>query len=178
MTGSYGIAFWLPTILKRLSGQSDLKVTLLAALPYLAAFVTQQLNGWHSDRTGERRWHAAIPVFLCALALSLAVLNSSRPLVSIGLFILVGASFYGFQPCFWAVPTLFLSESAAAASIGLINAVGNLGGFVGPLVMGYLVGRTHNFSAGLWYLVGSLIVSGMLMLTVGAGRRREIPVTA
>jgi D-galactonate transporter len=178
MTGSYGIAFWLPTILKRLSGLSDLKVTLLAALPYIAAFVTQQLNGWHSDRTGERRWHAALPVFLCALALSLAVVNSSRPAVSIGLFVLVGASFYGFQPCFWAVPTLFLSESAAAASIGLINSVGNLGGFVGPLVMGYLVGRTHNFSAGLWYLVGSLIMSGILMLAVGAGRRREVSVTA
>ncbi len=178
MTGSYGIAFWLPTILKRLSGLSDLKVTLLAALPYIAAFVTQQLNGWHSDRTGERRWHAALPVFLCALALSLAVVNSSRPAVSIGLFVLVGASFYGFQPCFWAVPTLFLSESAAAASIGLINSVGNLGGFVGPLVMGYLVGRTHNFSAGLWYLVGSLIMSGILMLAVGAGRRREVSVSA
>ena len=178
MTGSYGIAFWLPTILKRLSGLSDLKVTLLAALPYIAAFVTQQLNGWHSDRTGERRWHAALPVFLCALALSLAVVNSSRPAVSIGLFVLVGASFYGFQPCFWAVPTLFLSESAAAASIGLINSVGNLGGFVGPLVMGYLVGRTHNFAAGLWYLVGSLIMSGILMLAVGAGRRREVSVSA
>jgi ACS family tartrate transporter-like MFS transporter len=171
MTGSYGIAFWLPTILKRLSGLSDLKVTLLAALPYIAAFITQQLNGWHSDRTGERRWHAAIPVFLCALALSLAVVNSSRPAVSIGLFVLVGASFYGFQPCFWAVPTLFLSESAAAASIGLINSVGNLGGFVGPMVMGYLAGRTHSFTAGLWYLVGSLVVSGLLMLAVGAGRR-------
>ena len=68
---------------------------------------------------------------------------------------------------FWAVPTLFLTESAAAASIGLINAVGNLGGFVGPMVMGYLVNRTHSFSAGLLYLVASLIVSGLLMLAVG-----------
>jgi len=170
MTGSYGIAFWLPTILKRISGQSDLRVTLLAALPYMAAFITQQVNGWHSDRTHERRWHAAIPLFLCALALSLAVLNSARPMVAIGLFVLVGGSFYGFQPCFWALPTLFLSESAAAASIGLINSVGNLGGFVGPMVMGYLASRTHSFAAGLWYLVGSLIVSGILMLTVGAGR--------
>src|ERR1700681_3246443 len=167
MTGSYGIAFWLPTILKRLSGQSDLKVTLRAASPYVATFTTQQVTGWHSDRTGERRWYAAIPVFLCALALSLAVLNSSMPLVSIGLFILVGASFYGFQPCFWAVPTLFLSESAAAASIGLINAVGNLGGFAGPMVMGYLAKRTHSFSTGLLYLVASLFVSGVLMLAVG-----------
>src|SRR2546429_247097 len=170
MSGSYGIAFWLPTILKRLSGLSDLKVTLLAALPYVAAFITQQLNGWHSDRTCERRWHAALPIFLCGVTLVFAVVYRANPTVSILLFIVAGGAFYGFQPCFWAVPTLFLSESAAAASIGLINAVGNLGGFVGPLVMGYLAGRTHSFSAGLLYLVASLFVSGLLMLAVGAKR--------
>ena len=167
MTGSYGIAFWLPTIVKRLSGQSDMNVTLLAAMPYVAGFITQQLNGWHSDRTGERRWHAALPVILCGVALSLAVIYSSRPTISIALFVLVGAFFYGFQPCFWAVPTLFLTESAAAASIGLINSVGNLGGFAGPFVIGYLVSRTHSFAPGLWYLVISLFVSGALMLAVG-----------
>jgi len=91
---------------------------LLAALPYVAGFVTQQLNGWHSDKTGERRWHAALPVILCGAVLSLAVLAGSRPGLSIALFTLVGACFYGFQPCFWAVPTRFLSKSAAAASIG------------------------------------------------------------
>src|SRR5207245_5215909 len=167
MSGSYGIAFWLPTILKRLSGQSDLKVTLLAALPYIAAFITQQVNGWHSDRTRERRWHAAIPVFVCGLALAFAVLYSSNLSMSVGLFVVAGGAFYGFQPVFWAVPTLFLSESAAAASIGLINAVGNLGGFVGPMVIGYLANRTHSFSPGLLYLVASLFVSGVLMLAVG-----------
>jgi ACS family tartrate transporter-like MFS transporter len=167
MTGSYGIAFWLPTILKRLSGQSDLKVTFMAALPYIAAFVTQQINGWHSDRKRERRWHAAVPVFVCGLALAFAVLYRGNLALSLGLFILAGGSFYGFQPVFWAVPTLFLTESAAAASIGLINAVGNLGGFAGPMVMGYLAHRTHSFSAGLLYLVASLFVSGVLMLAVG-----------
>lgn len=167
MTGSYGIAFWLPTILKRLSGQSDLRVTLMAALPYVAAFVTQQVNGWHSDRTRERRWHAALPVFVCGLALAFAVLYRGSLALSLGLFVLAGGSFYGFQPVFWAVPTLFLSESAAAASIGLINAMGNLGGFVGPMVMGYLLGRTHSFSAGSLYLVASLFASGLLMLAVG-----------
>jgi MFS transporter, ACS family, tartrate transporter len=171
MTGSYGIAFWLPSILKRLSGKSDLKVTLLAALPYIAAFVTQQVNGWHSDRTRERRWHAAIPVFVCGLALALAVLFSLNLPMSVGLFVVAGGAFYGFQPVFWAVPTLFLSESAAAASIGLINAVGNLGGFVGPMVFGYLASRTHSFSPGLLYLVASLFVSGLLMLAVG----RQVP---
>jgi ACS family tartrate transporter-like MFS transporter len=167
MTGSYGIAFWLPTILKRLSGQSDLRVTLMAALPYVAAFVTQQVNGWHSDRVRERRWHAAVPVLVCALALAFAVLCSGNLALSLGLFIVAGGSFYGFQPVFWTVPTQFLSESAAAASIGLINAVGNLGGSAGPMVMGYLANRTHSFSAGLLYLVASLVLSGMLMLAVG-----------
>jgi nitrate/nitrite transporter NarK len=168
MTGSYGIAFWLPSMVKRLSGQSDLRVTLLAALPYVAAFIVQQVNGWHSDRTGERRWHAALPVFLCGLALGGAVFSRSNPVISIAWLVLAGGAFYGFQPCFWAVPTRFLSESAAAASIGLINSVGNLGGFVGPLVMGYLASRTHSFTAGLLYLVANLFVSGGLMLAVGA----------
>ena len=167
MTGSYGIAFWLPTILKHLSGQSDLRVTLMAALPYVAAFITQQANGWHSDRTKERRWHAAVPVFACGVALALAVFYRGNLALSLALFVVAGGSFYGFQPVFWTVPTRFLSESAAAASIGLINAVGNLGGFAGPMVMGYLVDRTHSFSAGLLYLVASLFASGILMLAVG-----------
>jgi len=167
MTGSYGIAFWLPTILKRLSGKSDFKVTLLAALPYVAAFITQQVNGWHSDRTQERRWHAALPVFVCGIALALAVLSRANLALSVGWFVVAGGAFYGFQPVFWAVPTRFLSESAAAASIGLINSVGNLGGFVGPMVMGYLASRTHSFSAALLYLVASLFASGILMLAVG-----------
>jgi ACS family tartrate transporter-like MFS transporter len=167
MTGSYGIAFWLPTILKRLSGKSDLKVTLLAALPYVAAFVTQQVNGWHSDRTQERRWHAAIPVFACGVALAIAVAYRTNLVMSVALFVVAGGAFYGFQPVFWAVPTRLLSESAAAASIGLINAVVNLGGFVGPMVIGYLANRTHSFSPGLLYLVASLFLSGVLMLSVG-----------
>jgi MFS family permease len=170
MTGSYGLAFWLPTIVKRLSGQSDFRVTVLAALPYVAAFITQQFNGWHSDRTQERRWHAAIPVFVCAAALAFAVLYRANLVASIALFVVAGGAFYGFQPCFWAVPTLFLSESAAAASIGLINSIGNLGGFVGPLVIGYLAGRTHSFASGLLYLVASLFASGITILTVGVGR--------
>lgn len=173
MTGSYGIAFWLPTILKRLSGQSDLRVTIMAALPYVAAFVTQQVNGWHSDRTRERIWHAALPVFVCGLALAFAVLYRGNFALSLALFIVAGGAFYGFQPVFWAVPTLFLSESAAAASIGLINSVGNLGGFVGPMVMGYLASRTHSFSAGLLYLVASLFTSGILMLIVGWHRTSD-----
>jgi MFS transporter, ACS family, tartrate transporter len=172
VTGSYGIAFWLPTMLKRLSGENDLRVTLLASLPYLAGFLTQQLNGWHSDRTRERRWHAAAPVLISGLGLFFAIRFGSHLALSIIFFTMVGAAYYAFHPAFWAVPTEFLSESAAAASIGLINSVGNLGGFLGPLIMGYMASRTRSFTAGLWYLVGSFLVSGILMLTVGPGHRQ------
>ena len=171
VAGNYGIAFWLPTMLKRLSGQTDMKVSLLASLPYLAGFLTQQWNGWHSDRTRERRWHATIPVLLSGVALFLAIRSGSHVGLSIIFFTMVGAAYYSFHPAFWAVPTEFLSESAAAASIGLINSIGNLGGFFGPMIMGYLVSLTHSFTAGLWYLVGSFFVSGILMLAVGSARR-------
>jgi len=147
-------------------------VTLFASLPYLAGFLTQQVNGWHSDRTRERRWHATVPVLLSGLGLLFAIASGSHVALSIIFFTMVGAAYYAFHPAFWAVPTEFLSESAAAASIGLINSVGNLGGFLGPLIMGYLVSRTRSFTAGLWYLVGSFFVSAFLMLAVGAGRRQ------
>jgi ACS family tartrate transporter-like MFS transporter len=174
LTGGYGVSFWLPTILKRLSGLTDMQVTLLAALPYLAGFISQQLNGWHSDLTRERRWHAAIPIFCCGLALLLAVQFQANIALCIAMFVLVGAGYFAFHPGFWPIPTQFLSESAAAASIGLINSVGNLGGFVGPMTMGYLVTRTKSFKVGLLYLVGSLFLSSLLMLFVRAGRRRAI----
>jgi len=176
-TGNYGIAFWLPTILKRLTSQSDLQVTLLASLPYLVGFLTQQGNAWHSDRSRERRWHAALPVLLCGVFLFLAIESGASMLPSIVFFTLAGGAYYAYHPPFWAVPTEFLSDSAAAASIGLINSFGNLGGFVGPLGMGYLAARTRSFQLGLWYLVGSFALSGILMLAVRA-RRPPPPVRA
>ena len=172
LTGGYGVSFWLPTILKRLSGLTDLKVTLLASLPYVAGLVSQQLNGYHSDRTRERRWHAATAIFVCGCSLLLAVLFRYNIGLSIAMFSLVGAGYFAFHPAFWPIPTQFLSEGAAAVSIGLINSVGNLGGFVGPMAMGYLVTRTRSFTAGLLYLVGSLFLSALLMIFVRAGRQR------
>jgi len=173
-TGNYGIGFWLPSFLKRLSGESDTKVTLLAALPYLAGFLVQQFNGWHSDRVGERRWHAAIPLLLSGMFLFLAIRMGSSVFLSMLFFVGVGGAYFGFHPAFWPVPSEFLTDSAAAASIGLINSVGNLGGFVGPFIVGYLLTRTHSFSSGLSFLVASFLASAILMLLVRV-RRRDIP---
>jgi len=172
LTGNYGIAFWLPTMLKRLSGKSDLVVTLLASLPYLLGFFVQQCNAWHSDRTHERQWHAAVPLLLSGLFLFLAIRAGSSLPLSILFFTLVGGAYYAFHPAFWTVPTEFLSDSAAAASIGFINCLGNLGGFVGPLLMGKLVMHTHTFVAGLAFLVISFFISAALMLAVSSRKPR------
>jgi ACS family tartrate transporter-like MFS transporter len=173
VSGSYGVGFWLPTILKRLSRRSDLVVTLLAALPYVAGFLTQQLNAWHSDRTRERRWHSALPVFLSGTALFMAIESGSSVLLSVCFFTLVCGAYYGFQPAFWAVVTEYLGGSAAAAAIGLINSIGNLGGFVGPLVLPFLETRAKSFSFGLLYLVGSFLLSGVFMLMAHRSTRRR-----
>ncbi len=107
--GFYSFVFWFPTMLKQLSGLSDFRVGMLGALPYLAGFVALQINGWHSDRTLERRWHVAAPLFLGVGALlALAVLHASTA-VAVGLFTLVGISVIALLSPFWAMPTELLS---------------------------------------------------------------------
>jgi ACS family tartrate transporter-like MFS transporter len=166
VTGLYGFTVWLPTILKRASGLSNWAVTLLVVLPYLAALAATLLNGWHSDHTQERRWHAALPLFVGGASLLLSVIFASHLWTQMAFFALFAACVHGYQPCFWALPTTTLGQSAAAASIGLINSVGNLGGFVGPFVVGYLATRTGLFVPGLSWLVASLFLAGILVLSL------------
>jgi len=163
-TGIYGFSLWLPTILKRASGFSTGTVTLLVTLPYLAALAATLLNGWHSDHTGERRWHAAGPLLLASAALLLAIIFSSHLWMQLGFFTLFAGSLYGYQPCFWPLPTITLSQSAAAVAIGMINSLGNLGGFAGPFLVGYLVTRSGNFNSGLVCLLLTLLSAAVLVL--------------
>ncbi len=164
VTGFYGFTMWFPTILKRASGFSTGTVTLLAALPYLVALTATLLNAWHSDRTQERRWHAAGLLFLGSGSMALGLLSGAHLWIQLGFFTIFAACVHAFQPPFWALPTLTLGESAAAASIGLINSLGNLGGFVGPYIVGYLVTRTGSFNSGLVWLMLSLLGAGVLVL--------------
>jgi ACS family tartrate transporter-like MFS transporter len=163
-TGYYGFNIWFPTILKRASGFSVGTVTLLAALPYLAALFATLLNAWHSDRTQERRWHAAALLFVGSAALALLIVSETHIWIQLGFFTLLAICVHGYQPCFWALPTMTLGESAAAASIGLINSLGNLGGFAGPYIVGYLVTKTGSFNLGLLWLMASLFGAGVLVL--------------
>ena len=173
VTGIYGFAVWFPTIVKRVTGFSNLTVTLLAALPYLAGVLAMLFNGWHSDRTRERRWHTAIPLFAGAVCLGGTLFTGSHLLVAFALMVIVGGCTTAFLPSFWPLPTQFLSASAAAASIGLINALGNLGGFLGPYAMGFMRTLTGSFAAGLAFLMLCMAAAGALVLLLPARSDKE-----
>ena len=166
LVGLYGFNFWFPTILKRATGLPNLSVTLIAALPYLLGVFVMVWNGWDSDRTGERRWHTAAILGLCGVFMAISVGLSGHLWASLAFLILSGACTMAFMPSFWALPTAFLSESAAAASIGLINSVGGLGGFAGPYFVGYLRNRTGSFTASMIFMIVALFLSAALVLTV------------
>jgi ACS family tartrate transporter-like MFS transporter len=161
----YSLTIWLPTFLKRASGMSDLSVTMLSILPYVGVLLAMLFNGWHSDRTNERRWHTAIPLMLGVAAFALTILSGSHFWFAFAC-LTVASTANAFLPAFWPVPSAFLGESAAAASIGLINSIGNLGSFVTPSVIGYFLDRTHSFTPGFLYVIFSLIIAIVLVLTL------------
>lgn len=173
VTGSYGVVFFLPSILK---DWYDLKydaLTWLVILPPLFALVAQVGVGWNSDRTKERRLHAVLPIVIGALAL--AALPSTRgtlPL-TVACFIVAFIGFKAYQPAFWTMPNLFLTSSAAAGSIGLINSVGNLGGFLGPYLLGKVETVTGSYVGGIYYLCGSMLVSAAIIFFLGLGHKEK-----
>jgi nitrate/nitrite transporter NarK len=172
----YGVTFWLPTILKRLSGYSDLIVTLVTSLPYCVGLIAILLIGRSSDRTGERRWHTALPILALSAGLALSVTVENSIPLSVAMFSIAAIGMYGYIPCFWSLPTSLLSGTAAAASIGLINSIGNLGGYFGPKVVGKLVSKTHAFSSGILFLSLSALIAAGLILSMRLTRQRT-PVT-
>jgi MFS transporter, ACS family, tartrate transporter len=161
----YSLSIWLPTFLKRASGMSNFAVTMLSIIPYVAVLFAMLFNGWHSDRTNERRWHTVVPLILGVIAFSLTILSGSHFWFAFACLI-VASSANAFLPSFWPVPSAFLGESAAAASIGLINSIGNLGSLVTPSVIGYFLDKTHSFTPGFLYVIASLLVAIFLMLTL------------
>ena len=164
---AHALAFWLPTMLKRVSGLSDFKVTLLVALPNLLGFVAMQVNGWHSDRTAERRWHTAIPLWVTAAAFLVLSVADWGTVPSLFLLSIAAASLLAFLPSFWAMPSAFLCDSAAAMATGTINCFASgLGGFLGPAFVGYQAARTHSFRSGFAVLVVALVIAGVLPLTL------------
>lgn len=172
----YSFAFWFPTVLKRQTGFSDARVGLLGAVPYVAAFVAMLINGWHSDRSRERRWHSAAPLFIAAIAL-LGLIGLPRSIrLTVALFSIV-CMVEAFLPAFWAIPTEILSESAAAVAVGMINAIASIAGFAGPYAFGYLNARMGSFSYGLALMMVCAFAGGMLMLATPPTRGPVRPKT-
>ncbi len=171
ITNSVGLSSWLPTIVRRISGLSQTQVILISGIPWLCAIPMMLLTAWHSDKRAERRWHAAIPLLIVGIALSLSIAAGNHLVLAIAAFSAATMALYSFPSPFWALPTIFLSGPAAAASIALINATGNLGGFAGPYMIGYLADLTGTYTAGILYLVASGVVGSMLVLSLRPTRR-------
>ena len=161
--GSYGLTLWIPQIVRGLSGLSNLEVSMISALPYAAASVGMIAIGASSDRRNERLLHIAVPSAIAAVGfMASAYLASPVP----GMIALTVAAVgdLGTRGPFWALPTRFLTGSAAAAGIGLINTLGSLGGFVGPYAVGVVRQLTGSFAGGLVTLAALLLLASVCCL--------------
>jgi MFS transporter, ACS family, tartrate transporter len=163
---TYGVFLFLPKILREASGFAGFKLSAITAIPFLVALVGMVLIGRHSDRTGERKRHVAACALTAAIGLVLATLSGSNvPLIVLS-FTLSQLGQRSVQGVFWAIPPLFLGGTAAAAGLALINAVGNLGGFVGPSIMGWLRQSSEGYTAGLLVLAAALTLQAILVLNL------------
>jgi ACS family tartrate transporter-like MFS transporter len=159
--GMYGIVMWLPQMLRALTGADALSVGLLNALPFLAATVGMVAVGWHSDRRGERRWHVAGSLGIAALGCALAA-AADGVVPALAAFCLAATGVWAVMGPFWALATGFFSGTAAAAGIALINSLGNVGGFLGPYLMGWLKQTTAGYGAGLLAVAAILLAGAAL----------------
>lgn len=171
VAGLYGVGFWLPQIVKGF-GLSDLATGWVTAIPYAAGAAFMAWYGYNSDRTGERRGHTAVALLIAAAGIAGSTLTGN-PALTIVAFAIGGCGVFGGLPVFWTLPTAVLSGSAAAAGIAVINAVGNLAGFVGPSAMGLLKEATGSFTAGLLLIAGIAVIGMVIVLALGHDRKLE-----
>jgi MFS transporter, ACS family, tartrate transporter len=168
---SYGVAFFLPTIIKSF-GISDTQTGLLAALPFVFGGIGMVLFARHSDRAMERKGHVAAALLMAAVGIGLSGLVSS-PFMVIALLCFAQIGVSSVPPMFWPLPSSFLTGASAAAGIAAINSLGNLAGFAGPFAMGYLKDMTGSFTAGLLFLSCFAICGAGVVMTLRIDARRE-----
>ncbi len=160
---TYGIFLWLPKMLREASGAGGFALSTMTALPFTAAVAAMFLVGRHSDRTGERKLHVAACAVTAALGLLLATLSQQHIWLLVLSFTLSQMGQRSVMSVFWAIPPLFLGGTGAAAGIALINSLGNLGGWAGPSMMGWLRDTTGGYVGGLLVLVVVLIVEAVVV---------------
>jgi MFS transporter, ACS family, tartrate transporter len=164
LIGLYAMSFWMPQAVKQLArGYSNTLLGIMIMVPHLVGVVAMMLVSRRSDRTLERRYHAAAPLIAGAVALILLSTTDSV-FVALALWSVIAAGIYSFLGPFWSLPSEFLSGLSAAAGIALINSIGNLGGFVGPSAIGVLTKQAGGMYAGLRFVGFSLLMSAVLLL--------------
>ncbi len=164
VTASYGIVFFLPLIVKS-HGLSNVATGLVTAVPYTIGALGMLLWAYSSDRRHERRWHYIIASLLAATGLFLAG-SVASPYLALAAMSMATIGIYGSRPAFWPLPSTFLSGTAAAGGIALVNSIGNLGGFVGPYIVGWIRDSTQSYVAGLYFLAGSVLTSAVLAFII------------
>jgi ACS family tartrate transporter-like MFS transporter len=163
-SGGYIFWFWMPTLLKRMTGWSDAEVGWMGAIPFIGGLIGMLLVGWSSDRTRERRWHFAVPQLTAAAGLAGWFVLPHSNAVLLAVFTLVGFGTVAYLPAFWALPSAFLSSAAAAAAVGFINCTASIGGFAGPKIFGDLSQRTGSFNTGFVLMIVCWIIASLLVL--------------
>ena len=170
----YGLSFFLPQIVKAFGGLSNFEVGLVTALPYAVGAIGMILWSRHSDATGERTWHAVIPLLVIVVGLTLAAFTSD-PTLKMAFICVVGFGFFAVLPVFWTLPTSFLSGAGAAAGIAAVNSIGNLGGYFGPQVFGWLKDSTGSEFAGMAFLAVCALIGAGIALALGHDPALEKP---
>ncbi len=166
--GLYGVSFWMPSIIKSMGYADPLDIGLISAIPYGVSVVVMLLVANSADRSGERRWHVAIPGLLGAVGLAMSVVWSKNPVLAVAALTLGLSGIMATLPLFWSLPTAFLAGAGAAAGIALINSLGNLSGFASPYAVGWLKDATGSTDAGVYLLACGMVVGALLTLSVPA----------
>jgi MFS transporter, ACS family, tartrate transporter len=162
---NYGLSFFLPQIVKAF-GMNTFLTTLVSAAPYVIGLIGMVWWGRRSDRMAERRFHAALPLFLAAAGIAVSTALDDPTLKMLSLCV-AGFGIFACLPVFWTLPTAFLSGAAAAAGIAVINSIGNLAGFAGPFAMGWIKDHTGSYAGGLLLLAALGIIAMGIVLVLG-----------
>jgi len=163
-SGNYGYLFWLPSAMEKARKLSSAQIGVLFTLPYLLTAAGMIIISRHSDKTRERRWHVALGMAWAGAFMLASVLLTPFPALSFLAISFVGAGSYGALGPFWAIPTETLPRSVSGSAMGLVNALGNLGGYFGPLAIGYINQHTGNFVYAFGLLGVAYFLSSILIL--------------
>ncbi|WP_034386556.1 MFS transporter [Comamonas composti] len=161
VAGQYGLTFWMPTLIKSTGVTGALNIGLLSAIPFLCAIVVMNLLGHSADKHRERRWHLIVPALMGAVGFAMATFFAHNTVLSLVFLSLAAAGVLTCAPLFWSLPTAFLSGTAAAAGIAIVNSVGNLAGFASPYMIGALKDLTQSTQAGMFVLAGILVIGAI-----------------